>query len=44
MKQGTAAKKRGIVRQGMLLCADDGKGGVVLVNPEKTVDTGSEVR
>ena len=35
---------RGVESQGMLLCADDGKGGVVLVNPEKTVDTGSEVR
>lgn len=35
---------RGVESQGMLLCADDGKGGVVLVNPEKPVDTGSEVR
>ena len=35
---------RGVVSQGMLLCADDGKGGVVLVSPEKAVDSGSEVR
>ena len=35
---------RGVVSQGMLLCADDGKGGVVLVSPEKIVASGSEVR
>ncbi len=35
---------RGVVSQGMLLCADDGKGGVVLVSPEKIVRSGSEVR
>lgn len=35
---------RGVVSEGMLLCADDGKGGVVLVSPEKAVDSGSEVR
>ena len=35
---------RGVVSEGMLLCADDGKGGVVLVSPEKPVDSGSEVR
>ncbi len=35
---------RGVESQGMLLCADDGKGGVVLVSPEKIVDSGSEVR
>ena len=35
---------RGVVSQGMLLCADDGKGGIVLVSPEKAVASGSEVR
>ena len=35
---------RGVVSEGMLLCADDGKGGVVLVSPEKVVASGSEVR
>ncbi|MBR5987021.1 MAG: methionine--tRNA ligase [Clostridia bacterium] len=35
---------RGVVSQGMLLCADDGKGGIVLVSPEKVVASGSEVR
>ena len=35
---------RGVVSQGMLLCADDGKGGIVLVSPEKAVRSGSEVR
>ena len=35
---------RGVLSQGMLLCADDGKGGVVLVSPEKAVASGSEVR
>lgn len=35
---------RGVVSQGMLLCADDGEGGVVLVSPEKAVSSGSEVR
>ncbi len=35
---------RGVVSQGMLLCADDGQGGVVLVSPEKVVASGSEVR
>ena len=35
---------RGVVSEGMLLCADDGQGGVVLVSPEKIVASGSEVR
>ena len=35
---------RGVVSEGMLLCADDGKGGVILVSPEKPVASGSEVR
>ena len=35
---------RGVVSEGMLLCADDGQGGVVLVSPEKVVASGSEVR
>ena len=35
---------RGVVSQGMLLCADDGQGGIVLVSPEKVVRSGSEVR
>jgi len=35
---------RGVVSEGMLLCADDGAGNVVLVSPEKAVPSGSEVR
>ena len=35
---------RGVVSEGMLLCADDGQGNVVLVSPEKAVPSGSEVR
>jgi len=35
---------RGVVSEGMLLCADDGEGNVVLVSPEKAVPSGSEVR
>jgi len=38
------AKLRGIVSEGMILCADDGNGGVVLVSPEKDVKSGSTVR
>ena len=36
------AKLRGIESQGMILCATDGD-GVVLVSPEKVVASGSEV-
>ncbi|MBQ7712635.1 MAG: methionine--tRNA ligase [Clostridia bacterium] len=35
---------RGVVSEGMLLCADDGQGNVVLVSPEKAMPSGSEVR
>lgn len=38
------AKLRGEISEGMLLCADDGEGNVVLVSPEKEVKSGSEVR
>lgn len=37
------AKLRGIESQGMLLCAVDADGNVVLVSPEKAVPAGSEV-
>ena len=36
------AKLRGIVSEGMVLCATDGD-KVVLVSPERKVDSGSEV-
>ena len=42
------AKLRGIESQGMLLCAceknDDGSENVVIVSPEKTVESGCVVR
>lgn len=38
------AKLRGIVSEGMLLCAEDDKGNVVLISPEKELANGSEVR
>lgn len=38
------AKLRGIVSEGMILCADDGKGNLCVVSPEKTMLSGSEVR
>ena len=38
------AKLRGIVSEGMLLCAEDDKGNVVLISPEKELASGSEVR
>ena len=37
------AKLRGIESQGMLLCAVTAEGDVVIVSPEKTVPSGSEV-
>ncbi len=30
----------GVVSEGMLICADDGKGGCVLLSPEKDVPDG----
>lgn len=36
-------KLRGILSEGMILCADNGK-EVVFVTPEKTIDSGSKVR
>ncbi|MDY6078196.1 MAG: methionine--tRNA ligase [Eubacteriales bacterium] len=37
-------KLRGIDSQGMILCAEDKDGKLVLVSPEKPVESGSEVR
>ena len=37
-------KLRGIDSQGMILCAEDKDGKLALVSPEKTVESGSEVR
>lgn len=37
------AKLRGIESQGMILCASDDKGNVILVRPEKDIEDGSEV-
>ncbi len=34
----------GVLSEGMILCADDGKGGLALVSPEKAVESGAEVR
>ncbi|MDO5732177.1 MAG: methionine--tRNA ligase [Eubacteriales bacterium] len=36
-------KIRGVLSQGMLLCAEDGDGRLVLLRPESDVDNGSEV-
>ena len=38
------AKLRGIMSEGMILCADDGKGNLCVVSPEKAMLSGSEVR
>ena len=40
----TPVKLRGVLSEGMILCADDGKGGLALVSPESVVLSGSEVR
>ena len=37
------AKLAGVVSEGMLLCAEDNKGNVVLMTPEKDVVSGSEI-
>lgn len=37
-------KLRGILSQGMILCADDGKGGLSIISPEKKIESGSTVR
>ena len=37
------AKLAGVLSEGMLLCADDGKGGVVLLTPERDVPSGAEI-
>ncbi len=34
----------GVLSEGMILCADDGKGGLALVSPEKAVESGATVR
>ncbi len=36
-------KLRGVLSEGMVLCADDGKGGFCLLTPEREVPSGSEV-
>ena len=38
------AKLRGVESQGMILAADDGEGGLVVLSPEKDVATGAKVR
>ena len=38
------AKLRGIVSQGMILAADDGRGGLTLVRPAGDIALGAEVR
>lgn len=37
-------KLRGIMSEGMILCASDEKGNLCIVTPEKTMDSGCEVR
>ncbi len=34
----------GVLSEGMLLCAEDGKGGLCLVSPERDISSGGEVR
>ena len=38
------AKLRGIVSEGMILAADDGRGNLTLVSPERDIALGAEVR
>jgi len=37
------AKLAGVVSEGMLLCAEDGEGNIVLMTPEKEVSPGAEI-
>ena len=37
-------KLRGVLSEGMILCAEDGKGGLALVAPEKGMPSGGTVR
>ncbi len=37
-------KLRGVLSEGMILCADDGKGGLCIVSPEKAIESGATVR
>ncbi|MGI6136495.1 MAG: methionine--tRNA ligase [Clostridiales bacterium] len=37
------AKLGGVVSEGMLLCAEDTSGNVVLLSPEKAIDSGSKI-
>ncbi len=39
-----AAKLRGVESQGMLLAADNGKGKIVLLTPDKKIENGAEVK
>jgi len=38
------AKIRGVLSEGMVLCAEDAQGRLALVSPEKLIDSGSQVR
>ena len=38
------AKLRGVVSEGMILCAENEKGELSLVKPEKDFDAGCEIR
>ena len=37
------AKLGGVVSEGMLLCAEDTSGNVVLLSPVKAIDSGSKI-
>ena len=37
-------KLRGVLSEGMVLCASDEEGGFAVVSPEKDVQSGGEVR
>lgn len=37
-------KLRGVLSEGMILCAENANGDVIIVSPEKIVESGSEVR
>ena len=37
------AKLAGVLSEGMILCAEDAKGGLSLVTPERDVPAGAEI-
>ena len=39
-----SAKLAGMVSEGMILCAEDAQGRLSLVNPEREVDCGAQIR